>query len=167
VIAAPAPRRRIRPDTYLFFLALFAIVLFLSHAPWLRLPYYWDELGQFVPAALDIFHDGAWIPHSTVPNVHPPAVMAYLAAFWTVAGCSPLSTRVAMLLVASIAVLVAFLLAIELCRNVRGAPAFMAVLLLCASPLFFRAGHAGSARYAGYALHLPGSAAVRAEQNPP
>jgi 4-amino-4-deoxy-L-arabinose transferase-like glycosyltransferase len=137
VIAAPAPRRRIRPDTYLFFLALFAIVLFLSHAPWLRLPYYWDELGQFVPAALDIFHDGAWIPHSTVPNVHPPAVMAYLAAFWTVAGCSPLSTRVAMLLVASIAVLVAFLLAIELCRNVRGAPAFMAVLLLCASPLFF------------------------------
>ncbi len=42
-----------------------------------------------------------------------------------------------MLLVASVAVLVAFLLAIELCRNVRGAPAFMAVFLLCVSPLFF------------------------------
>jgi 4-amino-4-deoxy-L-arabinose transferase-like glycosyltransferase len=54
-----------------------------------------------------------------------------------VAGCSPLATRVAMLLVASVAVLVAFLLAIELCRNVPGAPAFMAVFLLCASPLFF------------------------------
>jgi 4-amino-4-deoxy-L-arabinose transferase-like glycosyltransferase len=138
VIAEPASRRRrIRPETYLFFLALFACIVLLSHVPFLRLPYYWDELGQFIPAALDIWQAGAWIPHSTVPNVHPPGVMAYLAAAWTVAGCSPQATRVAMLLVASIAVLVAFLLAIELCRNVRGAPAFMAVFLLCVSPLFF------------------------------
>ncbi len=133
----PARRRSIRPGTYLFFLAAFAVLVCLSHAPLLRLPYYWDELGQFVPAALDIFHDGAWIPHSTVPNVHPPGVMAYLAAFWTVAGYSIAATRIAMLLVASVALLVAFLLSIELCRNVRGAPAFMAVFLLCASPLFF------------------------------
>jgi hypothetical protein len=141
VIAEPQRRRRIRPDTYLFFLALFAFIVFLSHAPLLRLPYYWDELGQFIPAALDIYHAGfgaaAWIPHSTVPNAHPPGVMAYLAVFWTLAGSSPLSTRLAMLLVASVALLVAFLLAIELCRNVRGAPSFMAVLLLCVSPLFF------------------------------
>ena len=137
----PARRRRIRPDTYLFFLVLFAFLLFLLHAPLLRLPYFWDELGQFVPAALDIFHSGfgggGWIPHSTVPNAHPPGVMAYLALFWTVAGYSVAGTRVAMLLVAAVAMLVAFLLAIELCRNVRGAPAFMAVFLLCVSPLFF------------------------------
>jgi len=137
VIAEPARRRRIRPQTYLFFLALFASIVFLAHAPLLRLPYYWDELGQFVPAALDIFYTGSWIPHSTVPNAHPPGVMAYLAAFWTVAGCSPLATRIAMLLVASVATLVAFLLSIELCRNAPGAPAFMAVFLLCVSPLFF------------------------------
>jgi len=140
VTAEPA-RRPIRPDTYFFFLALFAFIVFAAHAPLLRLPYYWDELGQFIPAALDLYHSGfrggAWIPHSTVPNVHPPGVMAYLAAFWTVAGYSPLHTRVAMLLVASVALLVAFLLAIELCRNVRGAPALMAVFLLCVSPLFF------------------------------
>jgi 4-amino-4-deoxy-L-arabinose transferase-like glycosyltransferase len=111
--------------------------MFVAHAPWLRLPYYWDELGQFVPAALDLFHYGAWIPRSTVPNVHPPGLMAYLAAFWSMAGCSPLNTRIAMLLVGSVAVLTAFLMAIELCRNVRGAPAFMAVILLWASPLFF------------------------------
>lgn len=133
----PARRRRIRPDTYLFFLALFAFMAFLTHAPLLSLPYYWDELGQFVPAALDLFHSGAWIPYSTVPNVHPPGLMAYLAVFWSVAGCSPLNTRIAMLLAASVAILVAFLLAIELCRNVRGAPAFVAVILLSASPLFF------------------------------
>ncbi len=133
----PVRRRTIRIDTYLFFLVLFALITFLTHAPLLRLPYYWDELGQYVPAALDLFHDGAWVPHSTVPNVHPPGLMAYLAAFWTLSGSSPLFTRVAMLFLAAIAILIAFLLAIELCRNVRGAPAFMAVVLLCASPLFF------------------------------
>lgn len=137
MIPEAARRRRIRPHTYLYFLLLFASIAFVSHAPLLKLPYYWDELGQFVPAALDILHDGAWIPHSTVPNAHPPGLMAYLAAFWSVAGYSPLHTRIAMLLVASVAILAAFLLAIELCRNVRGAPAFMAVLLLCVSPLFF------------------------------
>ena len=141
VTSEPARRRRIRPETYLFFLVLFAFPVFLLHAPLLRVPYFWDELGQFVPAALDIFHGGfgpaSWIPHSTVPNAHPPGVMAYLAAFWTMAGYSVVSTRIAMLLVASAAVLAAFLLAIELCRNVRGAPAFMAVILLCCSPLFF------------------------------
>jgi 4-amino-4-deoxy-L-arabinose transferase-like glycosyltransferase len=137
VIPERARRRHIRPQTYLFFLALFGCIVYISHAPLLRLPYYWDELGQFIPAALDIFQSGAWIPHSTVPNVHPPGVMAYLAAFWTLAGYSPLHTRVAMLLLASAALLIAFLLAIELCRNVPGAPAFMAVFLLCVSPLFF------------------------------
>ncbi|MGO4882809.1 MAG: ArnT family glycosyltransferase [Bryobacteraceae bacterium] len=135
--AETARRRRIRPASYLFFLVLFGFVVFLSHAPLLRLPYFWDELGQFVPAALDLFRTGAWVPHSTVPNVHPPGVMAYLAAFWTVAGYSVVNTRIAMLLVATAAVLVAFLLTIELCRNVRGSPAFMAVFLLCVSPLFF------------------------------
>src|SRR5262249_49005419 len=130
-------RRHTRINTYLFFLALFALIAFLIHAPLLRLPYYWDELGQFVPAALDLFHDGAWIPYSTVPNVHPPGVMAYLAAFWSVGGCSRLNARLAMLLAASGAILVVFLLAIEFCRNARGAPAFMAVILLLVSPVFF------------------------------
>ena len=136
-MAESTRRRRIRPHAYLFFFTLFASIVFFSHALFLSLPFYWDELGQFVPAALDIFQSAAWIPHSTVPNVHPPGVMAYLAAFWTVAGYSIVSTRIAMLLLASMGVLAAFLLAIELCRNVRGAPAFMAVFLLCASPLFF------------------------------
>lgn len=136
-MADSAPRRRIRPAAYAVFLALFTLIVFFSHAPLLRLPYFWDELGQFVPTALDIYHTGAWIPHSTLPNVHPPGVMAYLAAFWTVTGYSIPSTRIAMLLLASITLLVAFLLAIELCRNLRGAPALLPVFLLCVSPLFF------------------------------
>ena len=136
-MSADSSRRRIRPEIYLFFLAAFGLIVFALHAPLVRLPYFWDELGQFVPAALDIYQTGAWIPHSTVPNVHPPAVMAYLGAVWSVAGYSIAATRAAMLAVAALALLVAFLLAIELCRNVRGAPAFLAVFLLLVSPLFF------------------------------
>src|SRR5712691_9915312 len=43
------------------------------HLPYLKL-LFWDELGQFIPAALDLYHDGAWVPHSTLPNVHPPGL---------------------------------------------------------------------------------------------
>src|SRR6476646_9443498 len=78
-----------------------ALFVFSSHLPFLKLPFYWDELGQFVPAALDIFQRGAWIPLSTVPNVHPPGVMAYLAAVWSIAGYSIAATRVAMLALAA------------------------------------------------------------------
>ena len=75
--------RGVRPDTYLFFFVSFTLVVLLTHAAYFDLPYFWDEMGQFVPAALDIYHDGAWIPHSTVPNAHAPGVMAYLAGVWS------------------------------------------------------------------------------------
>ena len=135
--AATETRRRIRPGVYLFFFGVFAAVLFAIHTPYLSLPYFWDEHGQFVPAALDILHDGAWVPHSTVPNVHPPGVMAYLALVWRIFGYSIPATRAAMLALASLGVLFTFLLAIELCRDSAGAPAFIAVLLLAADPLFY------------------------------
>jgi 4-amino-4-deoxy-L-arabinose transferase-like glycosyltransferase len=119
---------------------VFAVIfagLVLLHIPYLRLPYFWDELGQFVPAALDIMREFAWVPHSTVPNVHPPAVMAYLALAWKLFGYSELVTRVAMLLMAAAGVYATFLLAIHLCRRVPGAPAFIVVGLLAVTPLFY------------------------------
>jgi hypothetical protein len=124
-------------DTYLFFLAAFALLVLLIHFPFLDLPFYWDEVGQFIPAALDLFTGGFWVPHSATPNVHPPGVMAYLALIWRVFGYSLIVTRVAMLALAAVAVWLTFLLAIELCRNVGGAPAFSVVLLLIVSPLFY------------------------------
>src|SRR5271154_2890271 len=136
-MAAPATSRRTPPQTYGILFLLFASVLFLCHTPWLSLPYYWDEAAQFIPAALDILHGGAFIPHSATPNIHPPAVTAYLAAVWSVAGYSPQSTRCAMLLVAASGLMVSLLLAIELLRDARGMPAFFAVGLLCLSPVFF------------------------------
>jgi hypothetical protein len=136
-MTATETRRGTGPGAYLIFFALFAAVVFASHSPFLDLPYFWDEHGQFVPAALDILRDGAWVPHSTVPNVHPPGVMAYLALVWRLFGYSIQATRVAMLTLASVGVLFTFLLAIELCRGAAGAPAFIAVLLLLADPLFY------------------------------
>jgi hypothetical protein len=78
------------------------------HAPLLRLPYFWDEAGYFVPAARDLLLSGSLIPHSTLANVHPPLVMAYLALWWKAAGFVPAVTRVAMLLVAAFALLGTF-----------------------------------------------------------
>ena len=115
---------------------MLAALLIAAHAPLLDLPYYWDEAGQFIPAALDILHHGQWIPHSTIPNAHPPGVMAYLAGVWRVFGYSILATRIAMLLFAAFGAAVAFLLAIELSRGSPGAPAFAAIAMLCVSPLF-------------------------------
>jgi 4-amino-4-deoxy-L-arabinose transferase-like glycosyltransferase len=114
-----------------------AAVLITAHGLLLGVPYYWDELGQFIPASLDLFHSGAWIAHSTLPNVHPPGLMAFLAGFWRVFGYSIPGTRVAMLLIAALGALWTFLLAIELGRGTPGAPAFTAVAFLCACPLFF------------------------------
>jgi len=130
-------RRRIRARTYVFFLLLFSLALFCTHLFFLDLPYYWDEAGYYVPAALDLYHGGHWIPRSVAPSVHPPALSAYLAAAWSIAGYTPAVTRSAMLLLGAGALLAAFLLAIELSRHLRGTPAFLAVALLGCSPLFF------------------------------
>ena len=128
--------RRIRPTVYLFFFGVVAAVVFLTHAPLFRLPFYWDELGQFVPASLDLFQTGAWVPFTTTPNIHPPGVMAYLAAFWQITGYSVEATRIAMLLLASAGALFAFLLAIELGKRTPGLPAFASLMFLVLSPLF-------------------------------
>ena len=112
--------------------------MFFGHLPLIGLNYFWDEVEQYIPSALDIYHHGALIPQSVEPIVHPPGVLAYLAGFWRLAGYHPASTRSAMLLLASFGLLVAFLLAIELSKGVtRGAPAFLAMGLLCCSPVFF------------------------------
>src|SRR5579863_5372987 len=131
------PRPPVRLQSYILTFVPIAAFLILLHGLLLELPFYWDETGQFVPASLDIFRAGAWIPVSTVPNVHPPGVMAYLALIWRIFGYSIPATRIAMLLLAAAGALVTFLLAIELGRGSTGAPAFAALALLCLSPLFF------------------------------
>ena len=121
--------------TFLLFAAVLVAFIFASHVPFLTVPFYWDELGQFVPAALDIFQKGAWVPLSTVPNVHPPGVMAYLAAVWSIAGYSIAATRLAMLALAAVGAVVTLRLGMRM--GLEMGAAALAAGFLSVSPLFF------------------------------
>src|SRR5277367_1468833 len=88
---------------YLSAYALLFTFLFVTHAPLLRLPYFWDEAGYFIPAARDLLLTGSLIPHSTLSNAHPPLVMLWLAFWWKFSAFTPAVTRIAMLLVAAFA----------------------------------------------------------------
>jgi hypothetical protein len=68
-----------RISSLIFFFAFLALMIAL-HLALLRMPFHWDELGQFAPAAHDLYEDGSLVPHSTLPNVHPPGVMAIAAS---------------------------------------------------------------------------------------
>src|SRR3954467_522572 len=100
------------PLAPLFVFALIFTAIFALHAPLLRLPYFWDEAGYYVPAAHDLLLQGALIPQETVSNAHPPLVMAWLALWWKVSAFTPAVTRTAMLLVAAFALLGLFRLAL-------------------------------------------------------
>ncbi len=112
-----------------------AAALIGSHFPYLGLPYFWDEAGQFIPQSVDLWRQGALVTHSALPNIHPPLVEALVAAAWKVAGFHPWVTRATMLLVASGGLAAAFLLAKELAGSLRTAA--LAAALLLVSPLFF------------------------------
>src|SRR5207237_8504656 len=114
-----APRWPLHPA--LVFALIFSAV-FALHAPLLRLPYFWDEAGYYVPAAHDLLLHGALIPQETVSNAHPPLVMAWLALWWRVSAFTPAVTRTAMRLVAAGAVLGLFRLP-RAVSNAAAAPA--------------------------------------------
>jgi len=116
---------------------LFVFLLFLTHYKLISLPFFWDEAGQFIPQAHDLYEGGGLIPTSTMPNSHPPGLPLLLAGIWMVFGYSIEVTRVAMLLVGAAFLTAAFLLAVELLRGARGAPAFLAIAMLGLNPLVF------------------------------
>jgi hypothetical protein len=102
-LKSPAASSAWAPHLLLF--ALFFAGLMFLHAPLLRLPYFWDEAGYYIPAARDLFLTGALVPHSTPSNAHPPLVMAWLALTWRVAGYSALVTRTSMLALSAFSLL--------------------------------------------------------------
>jgi len=110
------------------------LVLLGLHAPLLSLPYFWDEAGYYIPAALDFYRSGMLIPQSTLPTGHTPLVTIYLAMAWRVLSFSPLVTRAAMLLLASATVGAVYALG----RRVASREAAVwAAALLAVMPLFF------------------------------
>jgi hypothetical protein len=106
----------------------------LLHGPLLRLPYFWDEAGYYIPVARDLFLTGTLIPQSTPSNAHPPLVMAWLALAWRVAGYSPMVTRTAMLALSAFSLLGLF----RLSRIAANLPiAWATTALVAIYPVFF------------------------------
>ncbi len=126
------PQRR-RGQSLAFLGVIFGST-WLLHLPFLKLPYYWDEAGYFIPAAHDVLTRGSLIPFSTLSNAHPPLVMAYLALTWKLFGFHHVVTRTAMLLVSAVALLGTFRLA----ERVANRPVAVATVLCTALyPVFF------------------------------
>jgi 4-amino-4-deoxy-L-arabinose transferase-like glycosyltransferase len=131
-VAGDIDQRRRYPATLVF--ALFFSVLLALHITLLRLPYFWDEAGYYVPAARDLLLHGTFIPHSTLSNAHPPLVIAYLALAWKVFGYSPWVTRTAMLAVAAFSLLGVFRLAQQVANT---EVAVASALCTALYPVFF------------------------------
>lgn len=118
---------------WMIFPVIYAFVL-LTHLPLLRLPYFWDEAGYYIPAAYDFFRTGSLIPYSTLTNAHPPLPAIYLAIWWKVSGFTPVVTRLAICLVAAFALTAVF----ALVRRLMNTTVAVATTLLSALyPVWF------------------------------
>ena len=122
----PVPLRLIFP--------LLFVGVYLSHLTLMRLPYFWDEAGYYIPAAYDFFRTGDLIPTTTAANPHPPLPAIYLALWWK-SGYTPAVTRSAMCLVTATALLAVYRLGILL--NGRAKVAATTTLLTALYPIFF------------------------------
>ncbi len=127
--------RRYAPlPAWMIFPVIFAAA-YASHFSLLRLPYYWDEAGYYIPAAWDFYRTGSLIPITTLSNAHPPLPSIYLALWWKLSGFSPEVTREAVLIVASLGLLAVWRLALRLVGS--GTVAFWTVVLTGIYPIWF------------------------------
>ncbi|HWG51072.1 MAG TPA: glycosyltransferase family 39 protein [Candidatus Acidoferrales bacterium] len=101
----------LRQFSSLYIFPLIFVGIFLLHAPLLRLPFFWDEAGFYVPAAFDLAHYHTLIPTTTMDTGHPPLPAAYLAVWFTLSAWKPAVARMAQLLLAAFALTNVFLLA--------------------------------------------------------
>ncbi len=111
------------------------VALYASHFTLLRVPYYWDEAGYYIPAAWDFFRTASLIPMSTLTNAHPPLPSIYLALWWGISGYFPEVTREAVLMVAAMGLLAVWQLAMRLVGVTS--VAFWTVLLTGLYPVWF------------------------------
>jgi len=113
---------------------VFFAAVYFSHITLLRLPYFWDEAGYYIPAAWDFFRTGTLIPITTASNAHPPLPSILLAGWWHLSGFVPIGTRTFICLTTAAALLAVYRIA----RNLLGAPAAVATTLLTAIyPVWF------------------------------
>jgi 4-amino-4-deoxy-L-arabinose transferase-like glycosyltransferase len=135
-VRTPADKSKPAPgDIPLWMLfPLFFVAVYLSHLTLLRLPYFWDEGGYYIPAALDFFRTGSLIPHSTVTNAHPPLPSILLAGWWHLSGFVVSGTRTLVCIISASALLGVYRLA----KTLAGAVAAAVVTFLTAIyPVWF------------------------------
>jgi 4-amino-4-deoxy-L-arabinose transferase-like glycosyltransferase len=104
---------------------LFFVAVYLSHFTLLRLPYFWDEAGYYIPAAWDFYRTGSLIPQTTLTNGHPPLPSILLAGWWHISGYVVSGTRTFICMVSAAALLGVYRLAKKLTS-----PAVAAVTVL-------------------------------------
>jgi 4-amino-4-deoxy-L-arabinose transferase-like glycosyltransferase len=151
-------KRRLYPPSSILYPLLLAFVV-LIHLTLLRLPYFWDEGGYYIPAALDFYHHGWLVPHFT--NAHPPLPNIVLGSLWHLFGFHIVVTRLIVCAFAAAALLAVFRLA----QSLLGDTAAIAVTLLTAVyPIWYTQSSlahadifAATFTLWAFALYLPGS----------
>ena len=128
------PRMDAPLPLWMIFPVVFA-ALYATHFTLLRLPYYWDEAGYYIPAAWDFFRTGSLIPTTTLSNAHPPLPSIYLALWWKLSGYYPEVTREAVLMVAALGLLGVWRLAMRVVGV--ASVAFWTVALTGLYPIWF------------------------------
>jgi len=114
--------------------SLFFAAVYLSHLTLLRLPYFWDEGGYYIPAALDFVRTGSLIPYTTVTNAHPPLPSILLAGWWHLSGFVVSGTRTFICIVSASALLGVY----KLARALSGtAVAAVVTFLTAIYPIWF------------------------------
>jgi len=129
VLAAPE-----KPLPLWMLYPLFFVGIYLSHWSLLKLPYFWDEAGYYIPAALDFLRTGTLIPHSTLTNAHPPLPSILLAGWWRISGTAINGTRTFLCMVSAAGLLGVFRLARVLAGPLAAA---IVTLLTAVYPVWF------------------------------
>src|SRR5260370_22319384 len=94
-----------QPPRFIASLQIFSVIfvaIFLLHLPLLRLPFFWDEAGYYVPTAYDLAHDHVLLPHITLHTGHPPLSAAHLPLSFSFSCWKPAAHPIVVLLVAAV-----------------------------------------------------------------
>ena len=152
----PFPDRVAALSSFTLF-AIFFAALAVTHLTLLHLPYFWDEGGYYIPAALDFYHRFTLIPEFT--NAHPPLPNVVLGTLWHITGYNILTTRLTVCAFAAAALLAVFRLTQRL---LSPAAALATTLLTAVYPIWFAQStlahadiFAAAFTLSAFALYLP------------
>ena len=136
---------------------LFFAAVALGHLTLLHLPYFWDEGGYYIPAALDFYHTGTLIPHYS--NAHTPLPSIVLGTLWHIFGFHIVVTRLTSCAFAAVGLLAVFRLTQRL---LDASAAFAVTLLTAVYPIWYAQStlahadiFAAAFTLSGLALYLP------------